>query len=136
MEWLALLAMVAAVAVLVQGLRRLAARRWRRWADGASEKERTQRAPGHDAKVLALQEWLGVPDICRAIVRSGEATPQGLQALLERAEHLSEREVSEAVARILRRRGVRLVVAAHLRRQGLSKEQVLRGLLAWASEGT
>lgn len=89
----------------------------------------------HESKLLAVSEWLSHPPIIRAILRSQNASVEGLEILKATIGQMPREQVDEAVAILLADRNVRRVICEHVVslykwNQGI----VMKSLLDWAKK--
>lgn len=95
--------------------------------------EQLVRSANHQAKIVALVDWLQDPKIVRTILEARVATAQGLQRTMEDIESLTEGEVDATVGLLLRERSVRRVVASYTEKvRGLPPAPVRKALREWA----
>lgn len=124
---LALLLALLPVAAIFLGRRLL---RKPQRVQGTPPRERTDE---HEAMLAALSEWLEVPKIATAIVRSGRANRSGLMVLYAKMGNLPEDELAEIVKTLLSDRNVRRIVADHISlRHGIRRDEAMGGLLLWS----
>lgn len=94
----------------------------------------------HEAMVAMLREWLDNERIFQAIMRksadghSADFTDLMLESIYKNAGSASEDYVREQIAKVLRRKTTRRVIAHYMERQhGVEPFECRRALLQWAS---